>query len=60
MVVGTVELYMRQMCVLLSSQFVEPFRPSSKHSSHIEGMCLLAKWMVGQEYLVVTRLYIDS
>ena len=51
---------MGHMCVLLSIRSVGLFRLSSKHSSHTEGICLLVKWMVGQGYMVVVRLYIDD
>ena len=53
------ELHMGQGCGEIFGQHVA-FPRSSKHSSHIEGMCLLVKWIVGQGQIVVSQLYIDS
>lgn len=40
---GSSKLHVGYICVLLSVQIVERFRLSSKHSSHMEGLCLLVK-----------------
>ena len=56
---SVVGLYVRQRCGELFGRR-ENFLQSSKYNAHIEGICVLVKWIVGQGKIVVVRLYIDS
>ena len=50
-----VELHMRKVCDTMSLCCVV-FLRSSKHNSHIEGICLLVNWIAEQKDTIVTRL----
>ena len=54
-----IELNVRQVCDLMSV-VCETFLRRSKYGVHMEGMWLWVTGIIGQEYMVVVRLYTDT
>ena len=54
-----IELHVRQVCDLMSV-LCETFLRRSKYGVHMEGMWLWVTGIIGQEYMVVVRLYTDT
>ena len=54
-----IELHIRQVCDVFPFEYGS-FLWSSIYSAHVEGMCSLVTLIMGQTYMVVTRIYTDA